>query len=333
MKKETGLNTRALITGLTGQDGYYLAAHLLARGCDVTGAVRPDEMTQARALADELGPIRLVPFALDDPHSAAAAIERVHPDVIYHLAAQSSVARSWKEPVATAQVNAIGTLHLLEAIRCICPACRFVMAGSCDCFDHDAAGDSGITPATPFKATNPYAASKIMAHQLTQCYRNHYGLRASVAIMFNHTSPRRSEIFVERGIVRQAVRVCLGQAEAITIGSYDTRRDWSWAPDIMEGFAMLGDREEPADVVLASGRTLTVDDWVRETCAQLGLDPMRHVRVDSGRLHPGDRPHSFGNIELARSLLGWSPRVGLAAMVAQLIQYDMEQLKERHEVH
>jgi GDPmannose 4,6-dehydratase len=318
---------RALITGLTGQDGYYLAQILRRDGVHVMGAIHHSDAAKAEQLSAELGPLDLVPLDLEDPASIDAAIERSRPDVIYHLAAQSSAGISWREPALTARINAMGTLYLLEAIRRHAPAARFVMAGSCDCFDHEVAGERGVTPETPFKATNPYAVSKVMAHQLTQCYRREHGLKASVAIFFNHTSPRRPEIFVERGIVRQAVRVSLGLAEAVVIGSMETRRDWSWAPDLMEAFAKMGMLEEPADLVLASGHTMTVADWVREAFAQLGLDPARHVRVDPGRLHPGDRPHTFGNIELTRSLLDWEPTTGLAEMVRREIEFDREDLK------
>jgi len=317
---------RTLITGLTGQDGYYLAAYLLGGGCRVLGAVLPAERPKAEALARELGPLEIHDLNLEDPQSAEALIAATHPDVVYHLAAQSSVGISWREPVMTAGVNAMGTLYLLEALRRHAPGAAFVMAGSCDCFDHDAAGAGGVTPETPLKATNPYAAAKVMAQQLTQCYRAHWGLRASVAVMFNHTSPRRPEQFVERGIVRQAVRVSLGLAEAVEIGSRETRRDWSWAPELMEAFAALGALEGPVDLVLAAGRTLTVDDWIHESFAQLGLDPARQVRIDPTRLHPGDRPHTHGNIELARERLGWAPQVGLAEMVRRMIEFDRHDL-------
>jgi GDPmannose 4,6-dehydratase len=317
---------RALITGLTGQDGYYLAGYLLGVGCRVLGAAHATERPKAEALARELGPLEIHELNLEDPQSAEALIAATHPDVVYHLAAQSSVGVSWGEPVATASVNAMGTLRLLEALRRHAPGAAFVMAGSCDCFDHDAAGESGVTPESPLKATNPYAAAKIMAQELTQCYRAHWGLRASVAVLFNHTSPRRSEQFVERGIVRQAVRVSLGLAEAVEIGSRETRRDWSWAPELMEAFAALGALERPVDLVLASGRTLTVNDWINETFAQLELDSARQVRVNPARLHPGDRPHTHGNIELARERLDWTPQVGLAEMVCRLIEFDRRDL-------
>ncbi len=315
-----------LVTGLDGQDGYYLTRELLGRGCRVYGGAQNPASPAVTDLIDDLPGVEPVYLQLTDREAVDELIERIEPDVIYHLAAQSSVAVSWKEPVLTSQVNAMGTIYLLEAMRRFIPESRLVFAGSCDCFDHEAAGSNGVTPITPFKATNPYAVSKIMAHQMIRCYRQQHGLHASVAILFNHTSPRRPEMFVERGIVRQAVRVSLGLADKISVGSMETRRDWSWAPEVMAAFAALGGLEEPVDLVLGSGHTMTVGDWVNEACAQLGLDPQKQVKVDASKLHPGDRPNTHGNLDLAGELLGWEPQVGLTEMVAMLIEADREAL-------
>lgn len=324
---------RVLITGLTGQDGYYLAQLLARQGARVQAGVRETSLDHAAEIARELGVEELHPCELEDADCVDLMIARSRPQVVYHLAAQSSAGISWREPTLTAQVNAMGTLNLLEAIRRRCPDAAMVMAGTCDCYDHEAAWETGLTPETPFRATNPYAITKLMATQLIQAYRRQYGMRLSVAILFNHTSPRRPELFVERGIVRNAVRVKLGLAEAVSIGSMETRRDWAWAPEVMEGFAKLGFLDEPSDMVLASGKARTVADWVRETFAQLGLDLDKHLRIDAGRLHPGDRPHTFGNIEAARVKLGWTPTVDLADMVRRLIAHDMTELSAAPGVH
>lgn len=321
------VGTRVLITGITGQDGYYLAELLASRGCDVIGAVRPAESEAGTTLCTQLALRGMHPCELEDAAAVDALIAKVRPQIIYHLAAQSSVRISWELPLETARTNGLGTLALLEAVRRYCPEAAFVMAGSCDCYDHEAAGAQGVTPTTPFKVTNPYAASKVLAHQLTDCYREEHGLRAAVAIFFNHTSPRRPDMFVERGIVRNAVRVKLGLLPAVPIGSWETTRDWSWAPELMVGFAALGALPRPRDLVLAGGRTLTVRDWVLEAFRQLGLDADHQVVVDPSRLHAGDRPHTFGNIELTHQTLGWRPQAGLTEMVRRLIEWDLQDLQ------
>ncbi len=319
--------TRILITGITGQDGYYLARLLKKQGCHVTGGARSTEMTAAERLNNELALDAMLPCDLENESAAQEFIAAARPEIVYHLAAQSSVRNSWAQPLSTARTNALGTLALLEGLRRYAPSASFIMAGSCDCYDHETAGAAGVTPQTQFRVTNPYAASKVFAHQLTDCYREEHGLRAAVAIFFNHTSPRRNEMFVERGIVRNAVRVKLGLLPAVPIGSWETVRDWSWAPELMEAFAAMGAMEHPEDLVLAGGRTLTVRDWVLEAFRQLELDPQRQIVIDPTRLHPGDRPHTFGNIERTREVLGWTPQIELEAMVRNLIEYDLVDLQ------
>lgn len=331
MSTQTPLPQRALITGLTGQDGYYLAEHLIKAGCRVMAGVRQVELEMGRAAARELGVEEVIPCELGDQQSVEAMIAHGKPNLVYHLAAQSSVGLSWRDPVMTSHVNAMGTLFLIEAIRKHCPEAGFVMAGSCDCYDHEAAGAGGVTPQTPVKATNPYAVSKVMGHQMIDCYRKEFGLNLSVAILFNHTSPRRPEMFVERGIVRQAVRISLGLADAVTIGSLETRRDWSWAPELMAAFAAMGRVAAPEDLVLASGQARTVADWVHEAFRQLGLDESKHLRIDPSRVHAGDRQHTFGNIEATRRKLGWEPRVGLEEMVRRLVEHDLRELGAAHQ--
>ena len=318
---------RALLTGLTGQDGYYLARLLLGRGCEVSAIIHPAEQAAAEAIAAELGPITLIPADLAEGPALRAAVRDARPELVYHLAAQSSVGRSWEDPLGTARVNAMGTLELLEAIRLDAPGAGFVFASSCDCFDHEAAGEAGLTPQTPLLATNPYAATKVLGMQYVRFYRERFGLHANVAILFNHTSPRRPHWFVERAIVRQAASVSLGLAPAIEVGNLAVRRDWSWAEELVEAFAAMALLDPPGDLVLASGRTHAGGDWVDECCRQLGLDAAAVVHVDPARCHPGDRNHTHGNIDATIARLGWRPGTGVAEMVRRLLAIDVAELR------
>lgn len=322
---------RALVTGFDGQDGYYLARCLLARGVDVYATTRSVERIAAADIvsARGAGPGRLEVLACDmaDPAAIDAALATARPQAVYHLAAQSSVQISWQDPLATARTNAMGTLHLLEALRRRSPETSLVLAGSCECYDHAAADREGVTPATPLVTSNPYAVTKVMAQQMVQCYRAEFGLRASVGILFNHTSPRRHERYLERGLVRNAVRVSMGLMDRVPVGSLEIRRDWAWASELMEAFAAMGELDAPEDLVLASGRLRTSRQWVEEIFSQLGLDMDRHMSIDTSRLHKGDRPHTFGNIDAMRRRLGWTPRIDLSEMVRRLIEYDQIDLQ------
>ena len=315
--------TRVLITGVTGQDGYYLAREFLDRGHDVAGAVRSLESPGALQVKRELPGIELVPFDLLDEASVSSALEATMPDRIFHLAGMSHVGEAWRRPVDVLEVNAAGTLRLLEAMRRVAPSARLVFAGSGDCMDHEAAAPEGITPETPLKCTNPYSVSKAAAMQSVQCYREQYGLHASVAILMNHTSPRRSTRFVERKIVHQAVEVAHGRADAVKLGSLEASRDWSWAEDVVLGLAALGDCDEPGDFVFASGRLHTTGDWVRLTFERLGLDEGKHLEIDPGQSHGGDRAHTFGDISPAVRELGWAPKTEFETMVERLIEAEV----------
>jgi GDPmannose 4,6-dehydratase len=318
---------RVMISGVTGQDGGIMARKLLPRGCRVSGLVDPEN--------DRDTPLREIPEGIETVScdlavqaEVEAAVCGFQPEIIYHLAAQSSVGRSWDDPVGTARVNSMGTLYLLEAIRKYCPRCAFVLAGSCDCFDHEAMGGEGVTPETPICSTNPYSASKVMAHKMAHCYRDHFGLRVSVAILFNHTSPGRPENFIERRVVRGLVKVALGIEPGIVIGGLDRKRDWSWAEDIVDAYARMGMLDEPADLVLASGRLHRIGDWAEEVCRHLDLDIDRVIKIDSSLMHPGDRDNTFGDIRRAGQLLGWEPCVSFEEMAKRLMDHDLAELKQ-----
>lgn len=314
---------RAFVTGVTGQDGYYLARALLARGFHVTAGVRLVDGVASSQVADELPGLELIHFDLNDPASILSSIQNSQPDQVYHLAGISNVGETWRQPAKAVRINIEGTVHLLEAVRHTTPKASLVFAGSGDCFDHDAAGPRGLLPTTPLRCTNPYAISKAAAMQFVQRYREIYGLRGSVAIFLNHTSPRRPRPFVERRIVHEAVRVSRGLADKITLGSLATVRDWSWCEDLMQGVIALGARQTPGDYVFASGKVHTTGDWVNRAFARLGLDIGKHLHLDPSQLHSGDRPHTFGNIEPAKRDLGWSPKTSFEEIVDRMINAEL----------
>lgn len=309
---------RALITGVSGQDGYYLARRLLELGWTVFGGLARNESPDR--LGEELPGLSPLPFDLADETSIVEIVRHSRPDCIFHLAAQSHVPASWDAPAETVRVNTLGTVRLIEAMRLHAPEAHLVFAGTSDCYDHDAAPATGLTPATPYRASNPYAASKLAAMELGRRLREARKLRISVAILMNHTSPRRPVSFVERKIVHDAVAVARGDAPALVLGSLETRRDWSWAGDIVEGLRLMAERESPDDFVLGSGRLHTTGDWVELLFRELGLDRNRHLRIDSQLTHKADAPKTFGDIRPARRTLGWEPAVPFESMVQRMLK-------------
>jgi GDPmannose 4,6-dehydratase len=315
---------RIFITGITGQDGYYLARLMLGRGAAVFAGTRADEAETSAALREEFPELHLVRFDLLEPATIDRAIEESRPDEIFHLAGISHVADAWRQPELALRVNTLGTVHLLEALRKHAPKAHFVFAGSANSFDHSAAGPNGLTPKTPLQSTNPYSVSKTAAMQMVQCYRAHHGLRASVAILLNHTSPRRPDYFVERKIVKESVEVANGFRDRMILGSMETQRDWSWAEDLVEAMALMAARETPEDFVLGSGEIHSTGDWVHRCFARLGLNIEQHLEIDASLLHSGDRPHTFGDIAPAKRKLGWTPKLKFEDIVDRLIEAEME---------
>lgn len=324
MASSTNPNSkRVLITGATGQDGFYLARLLVERGYSVIAGVRDPKSVRAASLSAEIPRLKLVPLDLLDSDSVRSSFRAAQPDQIYHLAGKSHVTASWEAPEETLEINTLGTLHLIEAMREAAPEAHLVFAGSGDCFDHAAAPPTGITPSTPLRSTNPYSVSKSAAMQLIQCYRKQFNLRLSIAVLFNHTSPRRPGYFVERKIIGEAVEVSRGKREKVCVGSLETRRDWSWSEDIVKGLASMGAQREPGDYVLASGVIYTTGDWIRRAFDRLNLSMEKNLEIDPAQLHRGDRPHTCGDISLAREALGWKPETSFDTMVDRLIDAEL----------
>jgi GDPmannose 4,6-dehydratase len=298
---------RALISGISGQDGAYLARLLLEKGYQVFGTARDAQMSTFINL-ETLGirqQVTLLSMALNDFRSVLQTLSKAQPDEVYNLAGQSSVGLSFEQPVETLESISIGTLNLLEAIRFLQLPIRLYSAGSSECF-----GDTGGVPAdetTPFRPRSPYAVAKSAAHWEVANYREAYNLYACTGILFNHESPLRPERFVTRKIISAACRIADGSGESLQLGNISIARDWGLAPEYVDAMWRMLQQETPGDYVIATGETNTLEVFVAETFAQLGLDWQRHVSTDPSLLRPSEIMVSRGNPGKAAIALGWQP--------------------------
>lgn len=313
---------RALITGITGQDGSYLAEQLAADGHEVWGLLR-GQRNPKRAWIESLVPgVHLVEGDLLDQSSLQHALVESGPDVVFNLAAITYVGMSWQQPTLMTEVTGLGCLRMLEAILNVDPRIRFVQASSSEMFGQ--AREVPQNEQTPFNPRSPYGVAKCFAHNTAINYRESYGIHASTAIMFNHESPRRGEEFVTRKVTAAAAKIAAGQQTILQLGNLDARRDWGWAQDYMRALPLLAGLDAPDDVVLATG----VDRSVRDLCAAafgaVGLSWLDHVRVDPALFRPADVPLLLGDADKARRLLGWEPTVTFDAIVSALVAHDRE---------
>jgi GDPmannose 4,6-dehydratase len=309
----------ALICGISGQDGAYLAAALLAKGYAVHGTSRDAQIAPMQGLQtlDILGRVSLHSMSLKDFRSVIQTMERVRPDEIYNLAGQSSVGLSFEQPAETLESNVFGALNLLEAIRFASRPVRFYNAASGECF-----GDTGDTPAdenSPFRPRSPYAVSKAAAFWEVANYRESYGLYACSGILFNHESPLRPERFVTRKVVAAACRIAAGSDEQLPLGDLDIRRDWGWAPEYVEAMWHMLQQDAPEDYVIATGQTHRLQDFVAATFAALDLDWQRHVILDPQLLRPSDIRCSRANPAKAATRLGWQPQSRMPEVILQML--------------
>jgi GDPmannose 4,6-dehydratase len=338
---------RALVTGITGQDGSFLAELLLEQGYEVTGVLRGSHSaartrTPAGAIAADhvdsaemeqrsLGcsehlrtQIELVHGDLLEPETLRAAIERVRPHEIYHLAAHSVVSASWDRPAETVYAISGSTATIIETVHELTPSTRVFVSSSGAIF-----GDAGVFPQsedTPPRPSTPYAVAKLAAHQLVGLLRASYDLHVSSGIVFNHESTRRPEDFVSRKITHAAAAISLGLQAELTLGNLQAVRDWSFAGDIMRGAWLMLQQEQPDDYVLASGVPHTVEDFVQVAFDYVGIDPKRYVRVDPTLVHPEGTP-SVGDPSKARTLLGWEPQVDFQQLVEHMVEADLRELR------
>lgn len=308
---------RALITGISGQDGYYLAQRLAAGGTEVVGLIREGERLE---LADGVR-AELVVGDLLDEGSLRRAVDEVRPDELYHLAAPTFVPDSWERPGQYLTAIAGGSGALLAACSELVPGCRVVMVSSAEVFGD--AGESPMRESTPMRPVTPYGVAKLAVHHLVGAYRRR-GLHASSAITFNHESPRRPERFLPRKVTRGAAAMKLGLADELELGSLDAVRDWSDARDVVRGFELLARADEGGDVVLASGIGRTVGDLVRIACEQAGVEP--RVRVNEAFVRPPERWTPVGDPTLARERLGWVPEIPFERTLGDMLAADLVEL-------
>jgi GDPmannose 4,6-dehydratase len=315
----------ALITGITGQDGSFLAELLLEKGYTVTGLIR-GTAEQPLGCSEHLrGALELIRGELLEPDSLRSAIEHVRPAELYHLAAPSFVPASWERPGETIRAIAGSCAAVLEAVRELDPQIRVFVPASGAIFGE--APESPQREDTPCRPTTPYAIAKLAAHELVGTLRDHDGLHASSGIVFNHESERRPEQFVTRRITRAAAAIALGRQQELTLGNLDAVRDWSFAGDIVRGAWLMLQQDDPGDYVLASGVAHTVAELAHTAFACVDLDVERYLRVDPSLLRAPESTPSVGDPAKARSELGWEPAVGFESLVERMVQADLSSLR------
>jgi GDPmannose 4,6-dehydratase len=315
---------RALITGISGQDGSYLAELLLEKGYEVHGLIRTLDLPPER-LAGIQDRLHLHAADLLDEHSLFSAVRTAAPDEIYNLAAMSSVSQSWRLAIATAEYTAVGVTRLLEAMREICPEARFYQASSSEMFG--VAKETPQNEGTPFYPRSPYGVAKAYGHFITVNYRESYGLYACSGILFNHESPRRGHTFVTRRISRGVAAIKLGLADELTLGNLEVRRDWGYAPDYVEAMWRMLQQEEADDFVIGTGVSHSVRDMVEVAFASVDLKADDYVRIDPELARPAEIQELVADTSKARERLGWEPKVSFEELVEEMVKADIEALR------
>lgn len=314
----------ALITGITGQDGSYLADLLLEKGYEVHGSYRSSNITSFERIQHLRDRLSLHCIDLQDQRSIERLIDEVRPTEFYNLAAQSSVGSSWEQPVLSSDVTGLGVTRSLEAIRTVDPTIRFFQANSSEMF-----GKVNETPqseTTSFHPRSPYGAAKVYAHWLTVNYRENYNMFASSGILFNHESPRRGLQFVTRKITDGAARIKLGMSNELRLGNLDAQRDWGFAGDFVEAMWLIMQQQTPGDYVLGTGQIHTVRDFVRIAFARVGLEWEKYVKEDPRFYRAVEAKPLIADSRKAREELGWSPRMSFQELVESMVDDDMQRL-------
>jgi GDPmannose 4,6-dehydratase len=315
---------RALITGITGQDGSYLAELLLEKGYEVHGMVRRSSTETFQRLHDCRDRLTLHTGDLLDQRSLVDVMRASEPDEIYNLAAMSFVAASWNQPVLTAEFSGVGATRMLEAMREAAPDARFYQASSSEMFGQVLEVPQVET--TPFYPRSPYGVAKVYGHFITVNYRESYDLFACSGILFNHESPRRGLEFVTRKVTHAAAAIKLGLQTEVALGNLDAERDWGYAKDYVEAMWLMLQQDTPEDYVIATNETHSVRELVDVAFDQVGLDPADHVRIDPKFLRPAEVEHLIGNPAKAKERLGWEPRTTFDELVRLMVDADLELL-------
>jgi GDPmannose 4,6-dehydratase len=315
----------AVITGITGQDGSYLAEWLLGLGYRVVGVVRRSSTENFERIAPFRDRVELRQADLLDQLSLIEVLREVHPDEVYNLAAQSFVPTSWQQPVLTAEFDAVGVTRLLEAMRLVAPAARFYQASSSEMF-----GRVRETPqreTTPFHPRSPYGVAKVYGHYITVNYRESYGLFTCSGILFNHESPRRGREFVTRKVSDGVARIKLGLATELRLGNLAARRDWGFAGDYVQAMWRMLQQPGGDDYVVATGETHSIEELLDVAFGCVGLDWRQYVREDPSLLRPAEVDLLIGDATKARTMLGWKPQVTFTGLVEMMVRADVDRLK------
>ena len=315
---------RALITGITGQDGSYLAELLLDKGYEVFGMVRRASTTNYWRIEHLLDRIVLKPGDLLDQLSLIKVLEDVRPHELYNLAAMSFVPASWDQPMLTGEFNAQGVTRALEAVRRVDPKIRLYQASSSEMYGK--VREIPQTELTPFYPRSPYGVSKVYAHYITVNYRESYDLFAVSGILFNHESPRRGLEFVTRKVTDGVARIKLGMSDSLGLGNLDAQRDWGFAGDYVRAMWLMLQQEQADDYVIATGESHSVRELVELSFAHVGLDWQKHVKLDPRFLRPAEVDHLVGDSAKARKALGWTPEVDFPSLVRMMVDADMARL-------
>jgi len=316
---------RALITGLTGQDGSYLAELLLENGYDVYGVVRRSSTETFERIKHIRDRLRLIQADLTDQVSMIGALEEVRPSEVYNLAAQSFVPTSWKQPILTGDVTALGATRMLEAIRIVDPAVRFYQASSSEMYGQ--VRETPQTEVTPFYPRSPYGVAKAYAHYITVNYRESYNMYCCSGILFNHESPRRGLEFVTRKITDGVAKIKLGLDDTLPLGNLDAKRDWGYAKDYVRAMWLMLQQDTAEDYVVSSGEMHTVREFCEIAFDHVGLDMIDHVVVDPRFYRPAEVNELLGDSSKARRQLGWEPEVSFEQLIRMMVDADIARLR------